>query len=221
MCDQDRWHLSSLECSLGPARLRTKAEGRFDRPGDVTANFGATGLPFSPEMLAVLPPQHQESWHKFSPEGAVDLHGWYRVFDGQPDTSVTVDFRNNAFTFFKFPYRCHSVSGRAVIRPTGECDVAVNGFAGEQPVQLVGRLDRLKPDAAYKFDLAVDNVPLDQRIDAACLMVRVRWRRSLPVAARPMSKPISLAPREQQKAPFMLKPTSTLTICNASGSFIR
>jgi hypothetical protein len=114
-----------------------------------------------------LPETLREIYRLVQPAGRIDVQttldydgtaGWKHATD--------VTAKDCTATCVKFPYQVDGIVG--TIQHRGQtCKVSMKGWAGKRPVTLTGNTLAVGSPAAATFDIAVDDLPLDERFLAA------------------------------------------------------
>jgi hypothetical protein len=136
------------------------------RPADFDLEI--TGLALDDRIPRLLPPAMKRVFDDVRPTGEVDvrLHLEYNGHD-RWDHDCDLVARNGTVSHKRFPYRIEQVEG--TIKQRGDIvDVAMQGRAGTQRVNLAGRVKNPGDAAASVFVVKTAGIQIDERLRAAC-----------------------------------------------------
>jgi len=120
-------------------------------------------LPFGADLLPVLPPQWQEHWYKYRPEGVLDAEVKL-AFDGRVWRSeASVRCENLSFTHYKFPYRLQYGQG-AIELKDDLLELNLRGLSGSEPVLITSEVRQPFSAPAGWAVVRGDNIEIDEKL---------------------------------------------------------
>jgi hypothetical protein len=187
-CDGSRVTVERLTARLdgpvgGPARVELSAELPAARPPSAQEfvehwegfvrrlHLRLDGLAMSRELLARLPACLRDQARPYAPAGALDMELWLDPAGAGWVRRCLLEPRGLSALYELFPYPVEDVRGRIeqTLTSAGGKEVRVNltARASGRPATITGRVDGPGLTAGVRFDLAADNLPLDERAFAA------------------------------------------------------
>ncbi len=146
---------STLWISRGQAGFGPRA------PWSVQAKV--TRLTLDGRLLAALPESMQALWDKYKPAGEVDINVKLKSDGRRLDLAgsrVTVDCKNVAFTYHKFPYRLHRGRGKLELKDD-TLFINMTAHGGNRPVRLSGQIKQPLVAPHGWFKAHGENFPVD------------------------------------------------------------
>ncbi|WP_145944275.1 hypothetical protein [Fuerstiella marisgermanici] len=155
-------------------------ETRADAPPG-QAWFDIKRFPVDARLRPLLPPRAQRLFDGFQPKGVVSVKGQIRRHPSGRwmPVNVVADFEEGTSEYHRFRYPVKNVFAHVVQRPYANrpatptesgttvddmiLDVEVSGIAGDLPFTSTGWWKNPGPKTETRFELAVQNFPLDSR----------------------------------------------------------
>lgn len=153
--------------------LAVRREG-WDQKAPVAVAGQIANLPLDKQLYDVLPAELQEQWNKYVPAGVVDVDAFEVAYDGKTwrAPTATLSGRSLSFESDKFRYRLARGAGTIRVGPAAEpertqVDVALTGYSGEQPVQIVGQIIDPQPEARGWIEISGKSLEVEKAMIAA------------------------------------------------------
>jgi hypothetical protein len=155
--------IQGLKAHSNQAALSLNCSGGFQPSSPMLIEGEITQLPLDEQLLAVLPGNLQEEWHKLCPEGVIDARVVLR-YDGRVwQPQLLIQCQNVAFTHHKLPYRWEN--GRGTLELKDDClKINLLAFSENQPARIVGEIRHPGPDHTGWLTVACDELPINERL---------------------------------------------------------
>jgi hypothetical protein len=163
-CNQLGSTVDELTARCGQATLRLDMErtGHVEH-SPLRLKAEVRGLALESKLVDILPDKLKSEWHKFLPNGEIDID-LKLAYDGQawhPD--VTVRCLNVSFTYHKFPYRLEHGRGQIEFR-NNLLQLNVVALSDQSEVRVVGELQTSSSPPLGWVEVRGDGLRIDERL---------------------------------------------------------
>ncbi len=172
-CAGGRLRLDGLEARSGEVEIHAAGSGTLPAlDQDFEARLEVKHLSLDAHLCDALAEKMRRLNDAFQPHGPATLyiacarHGgaWTGLADGTP-MRVSLRPEDVSMCFVKFPYPIEHLAGALDFDfATRQLRVDLAGFAGAQPVLIKGTWQGEGPDAECRFDIASNDVPIDETL---------------------------------------------------------
>ena len=166
-CENQTLKIEQLQAQVGAATLALELERHgWSAASPLAMGVRIENLPLAPQLYEAVPEILRKEWDKYRPSGIVD-GDVQLTFDGlrwRPKATLTG--RELAFESDKFRYRLNGGSGTLKYQygesdQPAQMDINLVGFAGGQPLEIVGQVFDPKPGAKGWVNITGKNIPIE------------------------------------------------------------
>ncbi len=166
-CDQHHFELQEFAGRNGPTQVRLwLRQNGYTTKSPWQLKADCRHLVVNAALRDALPAEWREQWHRFLPEGVVDVE-LSSEFDGATWTPHwRVHCRDIAFTYYKFPYRLERATGVIDLQPS-HVRLDLLAYSGNDEVRIEGQFAGVDPEAPGEIRIRAERLPLDRKMFAA------------------------------------------------------
>jgi AsmA-like C-terminal region len=162
------FEVTNLTARNGPATIEVRrCRGGFSRNSPMLLEVVGKRIALDHNLVRVLPEPVRKQWHKYLPEGEVDVESLRLSYDGVKWTpDVKLNCENVSFMCDKFPYRLERATGRLTFNEQ-KLTAELTAYSGGRPIRL--NADITHPGANFTgwIEARGDLIPLDEKLLAA------------------------------------------------------
>ena len=162
--DQDGGQIKNVTGHSG--RTRFAIDARLDgyhENANLLIRGRATHLVIDQQIAQILPAKWKSQWNRYMPDGEVNADFQLRRDGKGWHPQCRIECISLGFTHYKFPYRMEHTRGMIELQ-NDQLYLQLSAQAGDQPVEIVGRIDNPGPLGVGEVFLKANNVPLDQKL---------------------------------------------------------